>query len=95
MAAERQERSSVAFCQVSFEELKPVGYYTAELMRCTFSESCCPQEIDMIFKSKEAYTSRWGFKWRLLGPPMCGRHLSVQDGGETEPGAGLRCFQRC
>lgn len=24
--------------------------------------------------------------WRCLGPSMCGRHLSVQDGGETEPG---------
>ena len=46
MAAERQE-------------LKPLGYYTAELMRCTFSESCCPQQIDMLFKSKEAHGSKW------------------------------------
>eukprot|EP00434_Breviolum_minutum_P016807 symbB.v1.2.014827.t1/scaffold1085.1/size139158/1 len=23
-------------------------------MRCTFSQSCCPQQIDLIFRSKEA-----------------------------------------
>lgn len=36
------------------QELKPSGYYTSELVRCTFSESCRPQQIDLMFRSKEA-----------------------------------------
>lgn len=36
------------------KELKPSGYYTNELVRCTFSESCRPQQIDLMFRSKEA-----------------------------------------
>lgn len=36
------------------KELWTNGYYTREMMRCTFSESCCPQQMDMMFRSKEA-----------------------------------------
>lgn len=36
------------------KELKHSGYHTSEVMRCTFSQSCCPQQIDLMFRSKEA-----------------------------------------
>ncbi|CAJ1412684.1 unnamed protein product [Effrenium voratum] len=36
------------------QALQPSGYFTEEVVRCTFSESCCPQQMDLMFKSKEA-----------------------------------------